>query len=96
MRLFFPIMPALGERKTDPGARSSIPWAMIAPHEAQAQANHGQSLERLADRQGLSPLEAVVVLENRPFPFGDIRAERLARTWLESHVALWMKEKPHE
>ena len=31
----------------------TIPWSVIAPHEAQCQKNHGQSLERLAERGGL-------------------------------------------
>lgn len=40
-----------------------LPWEMLAPHEHQAMSNHGgQSLERLASRGGLSPLEAVLVL----------------------------------
>jgi hypothetical protein len=30
-----------------------IPWGVIAPHEGQAQRNHGQSLQRLAERGGL-------------------------------------------
>lgn len=29
---------------------ATIPWESIAPHEAQALKNHGQSLERLASR----------------------------------------------
>jgi len=43
----------------------AIPWAALAPHEAQAQRNHGQSLERLAQRGGLDPAEAVAILEDR-------------------------------
>lgn len=40
-----------------------IPWALIAPHEAQAMKNHGgQSLRRLAERQGLSPCEAMCAI----------------------------------
>lgn len=42
---------------------SEIPWAMIAPHEAQAQSNHGQTLERLAQRGGLGVSEALDILE---------------------------------
>lgn len=53
----------------------SIPWSLIAPHERQAQANHDQSLETLAARGGLSPIEAVAVLHDRPCPG---HAERLA------------------
>jgi hypothetical protein len=42
-----------------------VPWSLIAPHEAQAQRNHSQSLERLAERGGLGSCEAVAVLEDR-------------------------------
>lgn len=44
-----------------------IPWAMIAPHEAQAQANHSQSLKRLDERGGLSAAEALAVLQDRRY-----------------------------
>lgn len=46
----------------------AIPWHLIAPHEAQAQRNHGQTLERLAQRGGLDPIEAMCVLEDREYP----------------------------
>lgn len=39
-----------------------IPWEAIQPHEEQAMKNHGQSLERLAERGGLSFYEAYCVL----------------------------------
>lgn len=42
-----------------------IPWALIAPHENQAQRNHGQSLERLAQRGGLAACEAIDIIEGR-------------------------------
>lgn len=45
----------------------SILWSAIAPHEEQALKNHWQSLERLAERQGLSPGEALAVMEDRPW-----------------------------
>lgn len=41
----------------------SIPWAMIAPYERQALRNHNQTLERLAERGGLSPMEAMAVFD---------------------------------
>jgi hypothetical protein len=44
---------------------TTIPWAMIEPHEAQARKNHYQSLERLNERGGLSPCEIVAVLEDK-------------------------------
>lgn len=43
----------------------ALPWSLLAPHERQAQANHGQSLERLAQRGGLGLCEAVAILEDR-------------------------------
>jgi hypothetical protein len=43
----------------------AVPWVVIAPHERQAQRNHGQSIQRLADRGGLSPCELLAVLEDR-------------------------------
>ena len=43
----------------------AIPWRLIAPHERQARRNHDQSLERLAERSGLSCCEALAVLEDR-------------------------------
>jgi len=44
-----------------------IPWAMLEPHEDQAIKNHSQSLNRLAERGGLSTHEALAVLEDRPW-----------------------------
>lgn len=47
---------------------ASVPWAMIAPHEAQARRNHGgQSLEVLAGRHGLGLIELAFVLLDRPY-----------------------------
>lgn len=45
----------------------AVPMEMMAPHEAQAQRNHSQSLDRLAERGGLSACEAVAILEDRRF-----------------------------
>jgi len=43
-----------------------IPWAMIEAHDAQAKRNHGgQDLVRLRARHGLSPCEALAILEDR-------------------------------
>lgn len=56
--------PILIDRLGTPGpCPSSIPWEAIAPYEGQAKQNHGgQSLERLAERGGLSPTEAYLVM----------------------------------
>lgn len=42
-----------------------VPWRMLMPHERQAQRNHSQTLAELAYRGGLSPCEAVAVMEDR-------------------------------
>lgn len=42
-----------------------LPWVLVAPHEAQARHNHDQSLERLAQRGGLSPCEMVAIMEGK-------------------------------
>lgn len=44
-----------------------LPWDVIAPHEAQAQRNHYQTLDRLRERGGLSVSEALAILEDRPW-----------------------------
>ena len=44
-----------------------IPWDAIAPHEAQALRNHHQTLERLAERGGLSWVETYAVLTDNHF-----------------------------
>jgi hypothetical protein len=52
---------------------TSVPWSLLAPHEAQAVRNHSQSLERLAQRGGLSACEALAVIEGRKW--GDIKPQ---------------------
>lgn len=72
-RILFPIMkPSLSSevRRVEASGVAmllAIPWDMIAPHEAQAEENHDQSLNVLAARCGLSACEAVAVLEDRPW-----------------------------
>lgn len=49
------------------GCPRSVPWAFVAPHEAQARANHDQTLERLAQRGGLSPSELVAIVRGEGY-----------------------------
>jgi hypothetical protein len=53
------------------GSFEAIAWDLVEDHRAQAQRNHGQSLERLAERGGLSSAELVAVLQDRPCYPGD-------------------------
>ena len=57
----------------------AIPWAAIAPHEAQAQRNHSQTLNRLAGRGGLSVDEAVAVMTDQPW-------RRFGKTWCRAKL----------
>jgi hypothetical protein len=43
----------------------SVPWELVAPHEAQAKRNHDQTLKRLAQCGGLAPEELAAVLDGR-------------------------------
>jgi hypothetical protein len=63
----FPVLFNDRERREHPDCPRSIPWDVIAPHEAQAQKNHSQTLERLANRGGLHPKEIVAVMLDRPW-----------------------------
>lgn len=63
----FPILSdSSGKRGPCP---SSIPWEAIAPYEGQAKINHDQSLQRLAERGGLSAGEALMVMTGRRWSF---------------------------
>lgn len=47
------------------GTNESIDWNLIAPHEKQAMENHGQTLEKLASRHGLSWYELLCVMADK-------------------------------
>nr|WP_295941241.1 hypothetical protein [uncultured Acidovorax sp.] len=69
-----------------------LTWTLIEPHRQQAMDNHGQTLEKLADRGGLSFCEAAAILEDRKWskivwPAGHERAEDPARCYLERLIA---------
>lgn len=59
----FPIL--IGYEGTAGPCPRSIPWDVIAPYGGQAEVNHSQTLERLAERGGLSPVEAWLVMNGR-------------------------------
>ena len=68
-------------RKGTPYPRS-VPWDLVKDHESQAQSNHSQSLEHLAERGGLSPKELWCVVHDKKFY--DVRdmTEAKAIEWL--------------
>lgn len=40
----------------------SVPWWVMKPHESQSQRNHGQSIDRIAQRAGFGSAEAWCVI----------------------------------
>ena len=57
------LFPILGENK----GVAFVPWSLVEPHQAQAMKNHRQTLERLAERGGLSWPELVAVISDRDY-----------------------------
>ena len=57
----FPVM------TTPRRAGAFVFWEMVEPHREQAHRNHGQSLERLAERGGCCPEELCAILEDREY-----------------------------
>lgn len=72
-----------------PGAPKSVPWSILAPHEPQALKNHcGQSLETLARRGGLSPVEIYAVVNGLSWSVGKSPCdEPEALRWLAATLA---------
>ena len=66
-----------------PYGPSKIPWAVLAPHEAQALKNHSQTLEQLANRGGLGPEEAYCIYHDMGYQYGDQDLHEKSMTWLE-------------
>ena len=48
----------------------SLPWKLFDNEKARKQAlsNHSQTIERLAERGGLDPMEAVAILQGQSWP----------------------------
>jgi len=87
----FPVLADWSERRRIPNLPLSVPWEFIEPGRAQAQDNHDQTLERLAQRGGLCAGEMRCALEGkRLFPyFDDYTDERGAQDaqWLIERLA---------
>lgn len=69
----FPVLTTRAVREAHPLCPRSIPWVLLTDCEPRAQSNHQQTLAVLASRGGLDPLEMVCVLDDRPYPFKDLR-----------------------
>lgn len=79
----FPVLSA----KRTPGCPLSIPWELVAPFENQARINHAQSLNRLAERGGLCPVELYYVMHELSYPMVNALPADAAIDWLKSVIA---------
>lgn len=50
----------------------AVPWNVVQDHEARAMSNHSQTLDRLAQRGGMSPTEMLKIIQDEDlFPFNE-------------------------
>lgn len=73
------------------GPKQYIPRGLLAPHDAQAWKNHGQSLSRLAQRGGLSWAEALAIIENKNWEDA-IQDDRVAENIVRKMAEEYMKD----
>jgi hypothetical protein len=93
----FPIQSEFNRRRYERGEGfheypyTSIPWAMMAPHEAQCQTNHQQSVKRISERGGFSRCEAIAVLEDRKWipmdvEVADKKLKEMVKEWEDKNL----------
>lgn len=58
-----------------------VPWSVVEPFGAQAEANHGQTLEKIAARGGLWPRELWRVVNQRRWSDPDCPSEADCHAW---------------
>lgn len=77
-----PVQYRLRERDAWAGCPRSVAWAVVQPHAKRAMRNHGQSLERLAERGGLGPSELYALVHD--LPCGSV-------TLSQGELAAWLR-----
>ena len=71
-------------RRNNTSYPKSVLWTLVKDHQDQAQSNHSQSLERLAERGGLSPKELWCVVHDKKFYDSRDMTETKAIEWLRN------------
>lgn len=72
----FPVWLSDADRLTLPTCPESIPWDMLRPLAARVRRNHkGRGLDDLSRAGGLDPVELLAVLDDRPFPVREAKAD---------------------
>lgn len=90
-RKMYPVLGDLGAKQ-----KEYIPWDVLAPHEARASRNHGQTLEQLAARGGLAWSEIVCILLDKPWKYAQNIPTDVARNAVLKYVAAWEAEQEKE
>ena len=86
--------PVLGHKR-DKFPLDCVPWAFLAPHENQARRNHGQTLERLAERGGLSAKEMLAVVTGQHWMQTCWKIDNpQANRQLLQHLEAWKEKQP--
>ena len=62
----------------------SVPWEVMAPHEAMSQKNHSQSIARIAERGGFSCAEAWMIVNAIEYKGGETKEtwDDYRRKWI--------------
>ena len=60
-------MKIIRAKNTPSHCPATVPWEIVAPHQEQAIQNHGQTLEKLHGRGGVSIQELYAILRDRPY-----------------------------
>lgn len=84
----FPVLNHQNRRPSEMKAMPrSVPWTFAEQFREQAEYNHGQTLERLAERGGLSPEEMYVAAHKlKPAAYRDQTLEDTAIAWLNEEL----------
>lgn len=73
--------------------RPRVPWAWLEPHEDQALQNHGQTLQRLAERGGLDPREMLSIITGKKWSAYQSMSLEEAMQKINDLVAQWKQSR---
>lgn len=88
--------PVLGHPAVDGPLPASVPWALVEPHRERARTNHGQTLERLAERGGLCPVELWMLVHERGWTAADLGLSPSPAQVTREEAAAWLRNVASE
>lgn len=66
-----------------------VPWDLVAAHRKQAMVNHSQTIERLAERGGLSVIELYYCLREEKVAWDNLVSKETATAYLSKCCEEW-------